>query len=188
MNQTQTPALAEQQLWGLLAGFRTPQELINATRAAKDAGYGELRAYTPFPVAELYDLLKKRKSWVPTLAVIGGVLGGISAYALQYFAAVWSYPWNVGGKPHHSWPLFVPVTFEITILGSSLFIFFGMLALNGLPRPYFPTFNVEAFARASSDRFFLSIEASDAKFDARQTRDWLAAQGAETVTEVPREP
>ena len=133
-------------------------------------------------------MLKKRKSWVPTIAVFGGIIGGVSAYALQYFAAVWSYPWNVGGKPHHSWPLFIPVTFEITILGSSLFIFFGMLALNGLPRPYFPTFNVEAFARASSDRFFLSIEARDAKFDAQQTRDWLAAQGAETVTEVPIEP
>ena len=188
MTETQTPLLTEAQLWGLLAGFRTPQELVNATRAAKEQGYRELRAYTPFPVEELYEMLKKRKSWVPTLAVIGGIIGCVSSYGLQYFAAVWSYPWNVGGRPRHSWPLFIPVTFEMTVLFSALFIVFGMLALNGLPRPYFPTFNVEEFARASSDRFFLSIEAGDAQFDARQTRIWLENQGAETVTEVPAEP
>ena len=188
MTETPTRPQIDANLWGLLAGFRTPEELIEATRAAKAQGYRELRAYTPFPVEELFDLLKKRKSWVPTIAFIGGCVGCVSSYGLQYFAAVWSYPWNVGGKPHHSWPLFVPVTFEMTVLFSALSIVFGMLALNGLPRPYFPTFNVEEFARASSDRFFLSIEAHDAQFDLSQTRVWLENQGAETVTEVPAEP
>ena len=174
------------EIYGLLAQFPTPDALLYATGALRGEGYVRLRAFTPFPVTGLSEALQLPQSKLPMMVTIGGAIGGSIAYALQYFAAVWSYPWNIGGKPYHSWPAFVPVTFELTVLGASLTAVFGMLALNGLPRPYFPTFNVPEFARASRDRFFLCIEAEDEKFDVEHTRQRFEHLGAEAVFEVPK--
>lgn len=171
-------------LYGLLAEFETPEALLEATRAARDGGYKKLETYTPWPVEGLTEAMALPKSRVLPLAVAGGVLGCAGGYGLQCFASIWSFPWNIGGRPYNSWPQFVPVTFEMTILFSSLVIFFAVFMLNGLPRPYHPVFNVPVFARASSDRFFLCVEASDARFDVEATRQFLHSVGADGVYEV----
>jgi hypothetical protein len=130
-------------------------------------------AYSPIPIEELNDALGLRRTRLPKLVFIGGVLGGLGGYSLEYFSAVLAYPVNIGGRPFHSWPQFIPVTFETTVLGAALTCFVGMWALNKLPQPYHPVFNVPAFARASTDRFFLCIEATDPAFDLKGTREFL---------------
>jgi hypothetical protein len=177
-----TPASA---LYGLMAEFDTPDELVAATRRARAAGYRKIEAYSPFPIEELAEVLDFRRTWVPAIVLAGGVLGGISGYLLQYYVAVISYPINVGGRPLNSWPAFVPVTFEMTILGAALFAVVGMLALNGLPMPYHPVFNVPEFGRATRDRFFLCIEASDPGFHPEGTRRFLESLKPREVSDVP---
>ena len=171
---------------GLLAEFSDANALVTAARAVRDAGYRHTDAFSPFPIEELTDALGVRKTRLPLLVLIGGILGGVSGYALQAWTATQSYPLNVGGRPMHSWPAFVPVTFEMTILGAALFAVFGMLALNGLPMPYHPVFHVPRFALATRDRFFLYIEVRDPLFDRATTSDTLRGLGARDVTEVPR--
>lgn len=173
-------------LYGLLAEFETPEALLKAARGARSEGYEHIETYTPWPVEGLTEAMALPKSRVPPLAVIGGVLGCAGGYGLQCFASIWSYPWNIGGRPYYSWPQFIPVTFEITILFSSLIIFFAVFMLNGLPRPYQPVFNAPVFARASSDRFFLCIETEDARFNAEATQKFLRGLGAHEVYEVER--
>ena len=171
-------------LYGLMAEFEQPEELLAATRRAYAAGYRQMDAYSPFPVAELAEALGFHHTRLPLLVLIGGLLGCVGGFFLQYYAAVIDYPINIGGRPLNSWPSFIPITFELTILIAALFAVLGMLALNGLPMPYHPVFNVPRFELATHDHFFLCIEARDPLFDAQQTRQFLATLGAREVTDV----
>jgi Alternative complex III, ActD subunit len=160
-------------IYGVMAEFDDPSSLVAATTRAREEGYRHMDAYAPYPIEELHDALGEHHSRLPLVVLIGGLLGCIGGYGLQYWVSVIAYPINVGGKPFHSWPAFVPVTFECTILAAALSAVLGMLALNGLPMPYHPVFNVPRFALASRNRFFLVIEARDAKFDLDATRRFL---------------
>ena len=142
-------------------------------------------AYSPFPIEELSEALGHHHDRLPLLVLIGGVVGGASGFLLQYYAAVIDYPLNIGGRPPFSWPSFIPVTFEMTILIASFVAVLGMLGLNGLPMPYHPVFNVSRFAMASKDRFFLIVFSSDKKYDDVKTREFLESLGPKTLTEVP---
>ena len=171
-------------LYGMMAEFETPTELVHAARAAREAGYRKIDAFSPFPVEELDDVLDLHDRRLPLLVLIGGLLGGLAGYALQYWTSVHAYPLNVGGRPLHSWPSFVPVTFEMTILGAALSVVLGMLAVNGLPMPYHPVFNVPRFALSSRDRFFLCIKATDPLFDRDATRRFFERLVPRQVSEV----
>lgn len=169
---------------GILAEFDDPDALLSAAHRARDEGFSVMDAYTPFPVHHLAEALGKEKHPLPLLVLAGAVLGGLAGYAIQYFATVLYYPINIGGKPLHSWPAFIPVTFELTVLGGAVAAVVGMLAMNGLPMPYHPVFNVPRFELASRDKFFLCIEATDPKFSRSDTRRFLEGLGAREVTEV----
>jgi hypothetical protein len=173
-------------LYGLVAEYTSAEALVNASRSAREAGYHRMDAYSPFPVEGLIEAMGKRSTRLPFIVLLGGLLGGLGGYLLQYYTSVHAYPLNVGGRPLHSWPAFIPVTFECTVLGAALAAVIGMLTLNGLPMPYHPLFHVERFARASRDRFFLCIEAADPLFNLEATRDFLKSTGAREVTEVPQ--
>lgn len=179
MEKTSKPAI-----YGLMAEFDGPDELVNAATKAREAGYREMDAYSPFPVHHLAEALGHHKRRLPLIVLVGAMLGGLAGYAIQYFATVIYYPINIGGKPLHSWPAFIPVTFELTVLGGALAAVVGMLALNGLPAPYHPVFNVPRFEAASRDKFFLCIEATDPSFSREDTRRFLAELDAREVTEV----
>jgi hypothetical protein len=167
-----------------MAEFTAPEELIAAVQSARAEGYVHMDAYTPFPVEGLAEALGFHRSRLPLVVLIGGIIGAISGYLLQYYAAVIAYPINVGGKPLHSWPAFLPVTFETTILVAAFSTVLGMLALNGLPMPYHPVFHVPRFALATRDRFFLCIEARDPKFERDGTRRFLERSQPRQVSEV----
>lgn len=170
--------------YGLMAEFDKPDKLVAAVRRARAKGYRRVDAFTPFPVEGLEEALEMKHTWVPLIVLIGGVLGAVSGYALQYYVSVIAYPLNVGGRPLNSLPMFVPVVFEMTILLAALFAVFGMLALNGLPMPYHPVFNVPRFAMATRDRFFLLVQATDPQFDRLATREFLMSLGAQEVSDV----
>jgi molybdopterin-containing oxidoreductase family membrane subunit len=172
--------------YGLLAEFDNAKDLVIAAARARDAGYRHMDAYSPFPIEDLPEALGQRPTKLPLVVLIGGVLGGLTGFLLQYVTSVYNYPLNVGGRPLNSWPMFIPVTFECTVLGASLAAVVGMLTMNGLPMPYHPLFHVERFALASRDRFFLCIRAADRKFNLEATRKFLAGLGAKEVTEVPQ--
>jgi hypothetical protein len=182
--EPETRNLKPETIYGLLAEFDSPEALVAAARRAREAGYRKMDAYTPFPVEELNDALELGRTGVPIIVLIGGLLGAVLGYALQYYISVIDYPINVGGRPLHSWPAFIPVTFETTVLVAGLFAVLGMLALNGLPMPYHPIFNAPRFSLASHDRFFLCIEAADPKFDAHETRRFLDGLAPRALTEV----
>ncbi len=171
-------------LYGLLAEFDSPSEILTATRRAYLEGYRRMDAYTPFPVHDLAEALGSKKSYVPTLTLIGGLLGGGSAYMLQYWINNIAYPLNVGGRPFHSWPSFIIVTFEMTVLFAGIAAVFGMFALNGLPMPHHPIFNSEEFSAATRDKFFLCIEATDPRFERTETERFLLDLNPRAVTEV----
>ena len=173
-----------QRLYGLLAEFETPAALIEAARQAREAGYRKIDAYTPYPIHELTEALALPRTKLPVIVLIGGLIGCATALSMQWFAAVVHYPINVGGRPLASWPSFIPITFELTVLFAAIAAVLGMLGLNGLPMPYHPVFNVPRFALASRDRFFLSVEATDPLYDSRKTRAFLTGLGAREVTEV----
>ena len=171
-------------LYGLIAEFEDPNALIAATQRAHQAGYRRMDAYSPYPIEELHEALGARHTRLPLIVLIGGLCGCLGGYALQYWVATMAYPLNVGGRPLHSWPAFIPITFECTILVAALSAVFGMLALNGLPMPYHPVFNVARFALASRNRFFLCIQARDPQFDLEETRRFLATLAPREVTAV----
>jgi hypothetical protein len=172
--------------YGLVAEFDSAQALMNAAEKARDAGFKRMDAYSPFPIEGLTDALGQRPTKLPLVVLIGGVVGGLGGFFLQWYTSTVSYPLNIGGRPFNSWPMFVPVMFECTVLGASLAAVFGMLGLNGLPMPYHPLFHIERFALASRDRFFLAIRAIDPKFDLAGTRTFLEGLGAREVSEVPQ--
>ena len=172
-------------IYGLMAEFDTPVEIVHAARRTSEAGYKKIDAYSPFPIEELAEAIGFHHNGVPLVTLIGGLLGGLAAYLLQWWIATISYPVNIGGRPLQSWPSFIVVTFEMTILFAGIFSVFGMLALNGLPMPYHPVFNVPRFAFATKDRFFLIIFSSDAKYDSAATRAFLESLGPVSISEVP---
>ncbi len=168
-----------------MAEFDSATDLVQAAHRAHQAGYRRMDAYSPFPIEELSEAIGFYHTNVPLVVLIGGLLGGLSGFLMQYWISAVNYPENIGGRPLNSWPAFIVVTFEMTILGAALFAVLGMLALNGLPMPYHPVFNVERFAFASKDRFFLCIEARDPKFDRKITEEFLRSLNPREVTEVP---
>jgi hypothetical protein len=177
-------AAPKSSIYGLMAEFEDPNALVAATYRAHYEGYRRMDAYSPFPIEELHEALGAHHTRLPLIVLLGGVLGGAGGYLLQFWANALQYPLVVAGKPPHSWPMFIPVTFECTILGASLAAVFGMLALNGLPMPYHPVFNVPRFALASRNRFFLCIEARDPRFQLEKTRAFLETLGAREVSTV----
>jgi hypothetical protein len=167
-----------------MAEFDNPEALLAATRRAYEEGYRKMDAYTPFPIEELSEALGFHRNRLPLIVLIGGLVGGIGGFALMYWTSVIDYPINVGGRPYNSWPSFIPITFETTILIAALSAALGMLALNGLPMPNHPVFNTPNFALASRDRFFLCIEADDPRFDYDATANFLKSLNAREVTDV----
>jgi hypothetical protein len=164
---------AKPDIYGLMAEFMAPEELVSAAAKAREAGYRRFEAYSPLPIEELNEVMKLPVGRLPALIFLGGLLGGAGGFIFQYWVSAIAYPLNVGGRPLFSWPAFIPVTFELTILAAALVALVGMLALNGLPEPYHPVFNVPAFELASRNRFFLVIEAEDEKFSPEHTRRFL---------------
>jgi ActD protein len=160
-------------VYGLMAEFEDATALVAATERAHEAGYKRMDAYSPFPIEELHHAMGSPRSKLPLIVFIGGIVGCLGGFFLQYWASAMAYPINVGGRPLNSWPAFIPVTFECTILVASLSAVLGMLGLNGLPMPYHPVFNVERFALASRSRFFLVIESKDKRFRFEDTREFL---------------
>jgi Alternative complex III, ActD subunit len=172
-------------IYGLLAEFDTPTRLVEAANRTREAGYKKIDAYSPFPVEGLAEAIGFHHDLVPLITLIGGIVGGTTGYLMQWWIAAVSYPTNVGGRPYNSWPAFIVITFELTILFAAISSVLGMLALNGLPMPYHPVFNVPRFAFATKDRFFLIIFASDAKYDAAGTRQFMEGLGPRSLSEVP---
>ena len=173
-------------LYGLMAEFANPDDLVTAARQVRTAGYRKVDAYSPYPMESLIHELDQHHSWVPTIVLGGGLTGFLAGYGLEYWSSVIEYPMNIGGRPFDSWVSFIPPAFETTILFASFGAVFGMLALNGFPRPYHPVFNIEAFAKsASNDRFYLVIEAADPKFDLTKTADFLQSMSPTFVKEIP---
>ncbi len=173
-------------IFGLLAEFHSPDELLTAARRAYQQGYREMDAYSPFPIEGLAEAIGHHRTRLPLIVLGGGLMGCISGFLLQYWASVLHYPLNVGGRPLNSWPAFVPITFETTVLFAAISAALGMLALNRLPMPYHPVFNVERFALASRNRFFLAIEARDPAFDPARTRLFLESLTSHGVFDIDR--
>ena len=171
-------------VYGMMAEFDNPEFLLAAARRAYAEGYRRMDAYTPFPVEGLAEAIGFPHTRLPLLVLIGGIAGGVGGLLLQYYISVINYPLNVGGRPLDSWPAFIPVTFELTILVAALAAVLGMLALNGLPMPYHPVFNVERFRLATRNEFFLCIEVTDARFERDETKRFLEGLGARGVYDV----
>lgn len=171
-------------LYGLMAEFDNPDDLLRAARRSFAEGYRRMDAYSPMPVEGLAEAVGRPRRRLPLLALAGGVVFGLAGFLLQYWVAVIELPVNVGGRPLNSWPAFIPVTFECAVLGAALAAVVGMLALNGLPRPHHPVFNVPRFHLASRDRFFLCIETRDPRFDREQVGKFLESLSPHEVMEV----
>ncbi|HLG50293.1 MAG TPA: DUF3341 domain-containing protein [Chloroflexota bacterium] len=185
MSVAANAATGTSRLYGIMAEFDEPADLVRAASAAYAAGYRRMDAYSPFPIEGLADAIGMHRSWIPTIVLICGILGGLTGYLFQVLAmGVW-YPINVGGRPYNSIPSFVPVTFELTILFGVLSAVISLIILNRLPEPYHPVFNVERFARATTDRFFLVIEATDPRFNPAETAQFLRTLNAREVCDVP---
>ena len=172
-------------IYGLVAEFDNPEDITVAAHKVREAGYRRVDAYTPFPVHGLVEAIGWKDNRLPWIIFFGGLIGCLGGFALCCYASFGFYPINVGGRPYIAWPSFMPVTFECTILLAAFAAVFGMLGLNGLPRPHHPIFNAPRFDLASRERFFLAIEASDPKFKLDETHAFLEALGPAHVNEVP---
>lgn len=174
----------ENPVYGLMAEFESAQALVDAADKAREFGYKEMDGYSPFPIPEMDHALGIKNTILPWFVFAGGIIGCLAGFGMQYYSAVIHYPLNIGGRPANSWPMFIPITFEFTILFSSLTAVFGMLLMNGFPQHYHPVFNVPSFSKASVDGFFLCIESNDAKFDITETREFLNSLNPIEVNEV----
>ena len=181
MAHTHTPATP---FYGLMAEFPDAPSLVSAARGVREAGYTKFDAFSPFPIHGLGEAIGFKEKSVARIVLIGGIIGLLAGYGLEYWTSVIDYPMNIGGRPQHSWPIFVPVAFETTILFAAIAAVVGMLALNGLPQPYHPVFNAPRFSLASQDSFFLVVEADDPKFDAEGTRHMLTSLHPREIVEV----
>jgi len=174
-------------VYGLMAKFAGPEQLVAAAHRTYAAGYRKMDAYSPMPIEGLAEAIGFRRNWVSLIVLVGGLCGCIGGFSLLWWIAEIAYPHNVGGRPFNSWPMFVPITFECTVLLAALSSVVGMLALNKLPMPYHPVFNVPSFAdHASIDRFFLCIESDDPMFDREKTKAFLQELNPEEVAEVEK--
>lgn len=172
-------------LYGVAAEFHDAQDLLSAANAVREQGYTSMDAFSPFPVHGLAEAVGFHKTRLSAIVLAMGILGGVAGFFMQWFANVVHYPLNIGGKPYNSWPAFIPITFECAILFAAFGAVFGMLALNGLPMPYHPMFNVRRFDSASRDKFFLVIHARDPKFRLEEARRLLETLGPREVSDVP---
>ena len=171
-------------IYGVMAEFDNPTALVNAARRAREQGYRKLDAFSPFPIEELSEALHLHKNKLPLIVLLGGIAGLLAGYLMQYYVTVIYFPINVGGRPLHSWPAYIIITFELTILFAASAAVLGLLGLCGLPMPYHPVFNVPRFALATRNRFFLCIEATDPLFDRKGTCEFLESLEASEVSEV----
>jgi hypothetical protein len=171
-------------LYGVMAEFDNPSDLIAAARRTYEAGYRRINGYSPYPIEELWEAIGFHHTRLPVIVLIGGLVGGFGGFFMQYYLSVYDYPLNVGGKPFNSWPAFIPITFEMTILCAALAAIFGMLALNKLPQPYHPVFNAPNFALATRDHFFLVVEANDIKYQHDEVVQFLKGLGPKDVSDV----
>ncbi len=172
-------------VFGLMAEFETPEAILAATRRAHEAGYRDMDAYTPYPVEGLATELGMPTTSVPFVVLVAGLVGAAAGFFMQYWSLAVDYPFNVGGRPHNSWPVFIPITFEVMVLVASFAALLGMLFLNGLPRPHHPVFNLPDFVLASNNRFFLSVQARDPRFDLEETRALLERLRPRNISIVP---
>lgn len=171
-------------LYGVIAEFESPNDLVHAARRVYEAGYRRINGYSPYPIEELAEAIGFTHTRLPLIVFLGGLIGGLGGFFMQYWMAVIDYPLNVGGKPYNSWPAFIPITFEMTVLCAAFAAVLGMLVLNKLPQPYHPVFNVPNFALATRDRFFLAVEANDPKFEHDKVIALLKSLGATEVSDV----
>lgn len=176
----------EAPIYGLMAEFETPEQILRAARQVREEGYTRIDAYTPYPIEGMTAELDLPRSPVPFVVLLAGIVGASVGFFMQYWSMAVDYPFNVGGRPHNSWPVFLPIAFEVMVLVAGFAALFGMLFLNGLPRPHHPVFNVPNFDHATQDRFFLCIEVYDPKFDREETKRFLGTLGANDVVEVPQ--
>lgn len=175
-------------VYGLMAEFEHPEDVVEAARAAYERGYRQMDAYSPMPVEGLSEALGFRRNRLPTIVFAGGLVGGLTGFFMQWYSAVVHYPIIVGGRPFNSWPSFIPITFELTVLFAAFAAVLGMFWLNGMPRPHHPVFNVPSFALASRSRFFLCLQSNDPLFDLRETRTFLDGLHPRAVSVVEFEP
>lgn len=171
--------------WGVLAQFANTGDLRSAIERVRRDGFTSYEAFTPFPVDEVNECLHLRNTPMPWIILVGGILGGASVYALEYWISVFAYPLNIGGRPLNSWPAFIPPTFEGAVLGASAFAILGVILVCGLPRLHHPLFEIEAFKRASTDSFFLAVGSEEANFNSEQVIELLMQAGALECWEVP---
>ncbi|MGH9376230.1 MAG: DUF3341 domain-containing protein [Terriglobia bacterium] len=177
--------MAKHPIYGVMAEFDNTKDLLEAAHKVRAAGYRRVDAYSPLPVEGLSEAVGFPHTKLPVIVFIGGLIGCCGGFFLQYYPNAMGYPLDIGGKPFDSWPAFIPITFELTILFACLFCFFGWVILSGLPSPYHPVFNVPRFALASRDRFFLCIESKDPKFDVEQVKSFLQSLNPYEVNVVP---
>ena len=172
-------------IYGVVAEFADPQALLDAANKARERGYTEMDAFSPFPIHGMSEAVGFHKSRLSAIVLTMGIIGGLGGFFMCWYANVISYPLNIGGKPYNSWPAFIPIAFECAILLAALGAVFGMLALNGLPMPYHPMFNLPRFDQASRDKFFLVIQARDPKFKVEDVRDFLDTLQPREIVDVP---
>jgi len=170
--------------YGVVAEFDNEHSVLEVALKASEAGYTVMEAYSPLPVHGLDEALGRKRTILPWLVFAGGTFGCLGGLFMQYWMSAVNYPWNVGGRPTFSWPAFIPVTFELTILCAALTTVIGMFALNGLPRPHNPIFNTPNFDRSTIDHYFICIEAKDPKFDEKEATEFLQSFKPEAVNTI----